>query len=306
MSVPSPVAWLLPGQGVDLAGLGTWARCSDVVRARLEHAGRLAHCDALRLLGVGGRKLEDSAVLQPVFVAAVLGIAEVLLRGGLAPDLCAGHSLGHLPALAIAGALDFDVAIELAAVRGRVMGAAARLEPGGMLALTADEHTIEQALSVGRTRGELCVAGRNTPNRWILSGSEPALRAVLTSFPATRLRVEGAWHSAAMATAMLPWQSALQQAPIHPPRVPVVDGESGRILEAPDDIRRSLLRQLTHPFDWTLAFARLERLGVLRLVAIGPSRFLRELTRENLGRSAVVIPTDTSELARSSLEGPPC
>jgi [acyl-carrier-protein] S-malonyltransferase len=302
-SMCAPVAWLLPGQGVDWTGLFDWSIRSARVRGRVEQAGQLAECDALRLLTTGQRALFRSAVLQPVFIAGLLGIAEELCLLGPSPDLCVGHSLGQLAAFAVAGALDFELAIELAALRGRAMGEAARQRPGGMIALTADGPLLEQALELGRRSGGLCVGGRNATERWILSGDVPALLAVLARFVGVRLRVEGAWHSPAMASAVAVLEGALERAAIQQPRLPVIDGETGRFLQTPEQIRACLVRQLTCPFDWTRVCGALGAHGVAQFVTLGPGKALAEFTRENLGRGVEILGTDTFELARRSLGG---
>lgn len=296
-----PETWLLPGQGVDWSGLLDWTRRSAFVRARVAQAGELAGCDALRLVTTGQRALFQSAVLQPVFVAGLLGIAEELHAAARAPRLCAGHSLGQLAALAVAGAFDFDVTIALAALRGRAMGEAARHRRGGMIVLCADEATLQQALELGRLRGALCVGGRNAAERWVLSGDVPALAAVLARYPGTRLTVEGAWHSPAMEPAAVLFEEALAKASVCQPKLQVVDGETGQFLRSPEEVRRCLVRQFTHAFDWTSVCRRLRTQGVVRFVTLGPGKALAEFTRENLGRRVEVLATDTFDLAHSAL-----
>jgi len=99
--------WLdVPGAAADLA---TW---SEAVGLDLLGLGTSADADEIR----------DTAVAQPLLTAAALLSWRAL---GLVPDAVCGHSVGELPALAVAGVISSTEAVVLAAERGRAMAAAA-------------------------------------------------------------------------------------------------------------------------------------------------------------------------------------
>jgi len=78
--------------------------------------------------------LRRTEVAQPLLAAVALLSGRALLAGG-EPGAVLGHSVGELPALALAGVLDDDDAVALAAGRGALMARAAAERPTGMLAL---------------------------------------------------------------------------------------------------------------------------------------------------------------------------
>jgi [acyl-carrier-protein] S-malonyltransferase len=117
------LAELFPGQGSQHVGMGTDLLADDPeYRGWVEHAATQAGCDLVRVLRRGPESaLGQTAVLQPLMVCVSLGYHQHLRRAGVRADLMAGHSLGELSALAAAGVIEPDAAIELAVRRGHAM-----------------------------------------------------------------------------------------------------------------------------------------------------------------------------------------
>src|SRR5205085_6651311 len=86
---------------------------------------------------------------QPAIGALSAALYRLLAAAGFRPDLVGGHSFGELTALWAAGALDDDAFVELACARGRALAGAGGSDgdPGGMLAVRADEATVAAALA---------------------------------------------------------------------------------------------------------------------------------------------------------------
>jgi len=109
-----------PGQGAQAPGfLSPWLEIpgiADQLGAWSDLAGR----DLIRLGTTGSaEEITDTAVAQPLLVAAALAVAGLLGE----PDAAAGHSVGELAAGAIAGVLSPADAIRLTRVRGEAMAA---------------------------------------------------------------------------------------------------------------------------------------------------------------------------------------
>lgn len=273
--VPRDLAVLLPGQG---------SRTPDDLAVVERHAPDLL--DKVRgLLGrdpfasIGERTAWD----QP----AIFCTSIALWRANApAPDevtAFAGHSLGELTALAIAGAIDVEDALKLVVLRGSLMDGARR---GGMLALRA---AIEDAEAIALAGGSV-VANDNCPGQVVLAGDEAALDATVEEAAARgvrtlRLPVAGAFHSTLMAEAVTPFRRALEQVEVREPAAPVLCCATA---EPFDDVREQLADALVSRVRWREVVEALHAGGAERFVDVGPGQVLGGLVKKTLGAGLVV------------------
>src|ERR1700730_18379418 len=106
-----------PGQGAQTPGfLAPWLELPGIAE-RLGAASELAGCDLIRFgTTASADEIKDTAVAQPLLVAAAIVAASALARasladgdqGGVPADAVAGHSVGELAAGVIAGVLTAD------------------------------------------------------------------------------------------------------------------------------------------------------------------------------------------------------
>ena len=182
-------AWLeLPGAAERLAA---WSEISGLDLARL---GTTATAE----------EITDTAVTQPLVVAATLLAHEELTRRGLlagnAETVVAGHSVGEIAAYAIAGVISADDAVKLAATRGSEMAKACALEPTGMSAvLGGDEADVLARLEAL----DLVPANRNAAGQIVAAGALSALDKLAEDPPekarVRQLATAGAFHTHFMA-----------------------------------------------------------------------------------------------------------
>ena len=225
-------------------------------------------------------RLDDgTAYVQPaLYCASLAGWASA---GRPAADFMAGHSLGELAALAAAGSLSESTGLSLAVTRGRLMQEAAEAgSEGGMLAVLGSG---DGAFAVAR-RLQLTVANDNAPGQVILSGPVEALDEAVPELKAAglramRLRVQGPFHSPAIAPAVPAFRNALGEAEVAPPRVPVISGTTALPF---DDIRRRLAEALTNPVRWRETLIHLHEQGVRNFLETGPGNVLAGLVRRTL------------------------
>lgn len=296
------VAFLAPGQGSrDIVAIIEFVRKKQKAVQWLEHAALVLDLPISRWLDQGARRLETTEVLQPVLTAISLAVAHELAECGINPHYVTGHSLGEIAAWAISGCISFVEAINLAALRGRLMAREAKKHPGGLLALI-ENPDVESALRIGRSAGWVELGAENAPDEIVLSGDDAALRAIAAVCPARRLSVAGPWHSSAMNEAMVDFREAIAKINSKPARAKLVLNHDGAVVESENDIGDHLAQQLTRPVRWSKTLETLHQAGVTDYVMLGPGAILRALVRKNLNQDVRVWNTDTESSWRSLRE----
>lgn len=275
-------AFLFIGLGADRPWVAPDVLEAEAVRDLVLLASELTNVDLLRLLERGGRDLDRTEIQQPAMVAVCCGITRLLDARGVRPAIVLGHSLGELSAWAASGAITAEVAVRIAVLRGRLMVREATRHPGAMLRLKGDHAVCEQAISVGRTAGQVWIAAHNGPDEWALSGEVAAIDAIIPRFPVVRLPVTGAWHCPAMAGALDELTAALVATPRSPMHARMIMNRDGQLADEAA-VPVLLAGGLVHPVAWVRALETLAASGVQRLVAVGPGKALRALVHRNLG-----------------------
>ena len=216
---------------------------------------------------------------QPALFIA--GLAHWKAAGEPRAGFYAGHSLGELPALVAAGALDAAAGLRLAVVRGRLMEEASAVRPGGMVAALGGSDEVVQKVA---DEFGLTLANDNAPGQMVLSGdsekvgeARKALRA--EGAKAIRLPVAGAFHSPLMEPAVPGYREALAAT-----EFAAAEGAFSCITAAPfDDVRADLLAALTEPVRWRATLAAMRAAGAAAFLETGPGDILTGLSRRTLG-----------------------
>jgi [acyl-carrier-protein] S-malonyltransferase len=270
-NLSTEIALLFPGQGSQTSTMAavSAAERPDLVEQAREELG----ADPFEQIG------EGTHFAQPALFIA--GLAHWKAAGEPEAAFYAGHSLGELPALVAAGALEAADGLRLAIVRGRLMEEASAVRPGGMVAALGGSDDVVRAVAA---RFGLTLANDNAPGQMVLSGdadqvgeARKALRA--EGAKAIRLPVAGAFHSPLMEPAVPGYREILDATEFGP-----VDGVFSCITAAPfDDVRADLLAALTESVRWRDTLAALHAAGATTFLETGPGDILTGLSRRTLG-----------------------
>jgi [acyl-carrier-protein] S-malonyltransferase len=314
-----------PGQGAQVPGfLAPWLEIPGVAEW-LAHWSDLAGCDLLRL-GTAGTadEIRDTAVAQPLLVAAALTAASVLgISASPHPDaddgdvhqrvqhqaevhqaIAAGHSVGELAAGSIAGVVSAQDAMKLVGVRGRAMAEAAAARKTSMTAvLGGDEDAVLRSIE---SHG-LTPANINGTGQIVAAGTTEELAAFAAGPPAgARLRplqVAGAFHTSHMAPAVDALWAAAEATTAHDPALTLLSNRDGAVVRRGTDWLERICAQVSAPVRWDRCMATMSSLGATAFVELPPGGTLAGLARRALpGIRLLAIKTpDDLDAARSVL-----
>ena len=298
-----------PGQGAQTPGfLAPWLDLPGVAE-RLGTASELAGCDLIRFgSAAGADEIKDTAVAQPLLVAAAI-VAASALSGGDPGDVpagaAAGHSVGELAAGVIAGVLAADDAMRLVGVRGTAMAAAAAVEPTGMTAvLGGDQDVVLEAIA----RNGLTPANVNGAGQIVAAGTRADLDAFAAAPPAgARLRplqVAGAFHTRYMAPAVTALRDAAAGVTVDDPAMTLLSDADGTAVTTGKEWLERIIAQVAAPVRWDLCMRTMAELGVTALIELPPAGTLTGLARRALpGVKQLAIKTpDQLDAARDLIE----
>jgi [acyl-carrier-protein] S-malonyltransferase len=290
-----------PGQGAQAPGfLAPWLDLPGVAD-RLGAWSELAGCDLIRSgTTAGAGEITDTAIAQPLLVAAAIAAAEILFgdlaRARQQAVIAAGHSVGELAAGAIAGVLSAEDAMRLVGVRGRAMAKAAAAEPTGMTAvLGGDQDAVLAALG---THG-LTPANVNGAGQIVAAGTMAQLGALAADPPAgARLRplsVAGAFHTVHMAPAVDALREAAASVTVGDPGTVLLSNADGAAVSSGRDWLERIVTQVSAPVRWDKCMHTMAGLGAGALIELPPAGTLAGLARRalpELARAAIKTPGD--------------
>jgi [acyl-carrier-protein] S-malonyltransferase len=217
----------------------------------------------------------------------------------VAPVAVAGHSLGELAALAIAGVFSPEAGLELVVERSKLMATAAAAHPGAMSAvLGMDGPAVSAAID---PIDGVWLANDNSPGQVVISGAVPAVAEatdVLQAAGARRivpLAVSGAFHSPMMESAGAAFSDLLVGTEFETARIAVVQNTDPTPATDGDVIRERLMAQITSPVRWTETMAALAADAPITCIEAGPGSVLTGLARKVDGITAVAVEAATLE-----------
>ncbi len=287
-------AYVFPGQGSQFPGMGKELYESNPkARALFDKADEILGFSITKVMFEGdAQALRATAVTQPaVFLHSVI---TALCMDDFRPDMTAGHSLGEFSAMVAAGALGFEDALRLVAVRADAMQKACEANPGAMAAIIAlDFATIEDVCA--KSAGIVVPANYNSPAQLVISGEVEAVDAACEALKAAgakralKLAVGGAFHSPLMAPAAERLAAAIEATPFHTPACPVYQNVDAQPATDPAKIRANLLRQLTSPVRWSQTVQNMIADGATSFTEVGPGTTLAGLIKKTAPEGAVEI-----------------
>ncbi|OCA53148.1 Malonyl CoA-acyl carrier protein transacylase [Photorhabdus namnaonensis] len=299
-------AMVFPGQGSqDLGMLADLATAFPVVEQTFAEASDVLGYDLWALVQQGPEEeLNKTWQTQPALLAASVAIWRVWQeKGGKAPSLMAGHSLGEYSALVCAGVIDFKQAIRLVELRGKLMQEAVPEGVGAMYVIIGlDNESIDHACKEAAQGQIVSPVNFNSPGQVVIAGEKEAVERAGDACKAAGakralpLAVSVPSHCALMKPAADKLAVVLEGIEFSHPQFPVVNNVDVKIEQSAEAIRDALVRQLYNPVRWTETVEFIAGQGVGRLLEIGPGRVLTGLTKRIVNTLSAAAVNDTASL----------
>jgi [acyl-carrier-protein] S-malonyltransferase len=309
---PNNLAFVFPGQGSQSVGmLAKLAEESPLVRATFDEASKVLGYDLWTLCSQGPLEaLNETERTQPAMLVAGIATWRVWQeRGGRAPAVMTGHSLGEFTALTAAGAIDFAACVDLVRFRGKVMQEAVPIGTGSMAALLGLEDADVEAACAEAAQGSVVEAvNYNAPGQVVIAGEKAAvLRAIDAAKArgakrAIELPVSVPSHSSLMKSAGARLGERLAATGIQAPKIRYLSAVDAAEHSDPDDIRALLVRQLSSAVRWTATVTAMSGGGITQMIECGPGGVLAGLVKRiERRRETQIFTLDEPESFKAAL-----
>ncbi|WP_405080548.1 ACP S-malonyltransferase [Pectobacterium versatile] len=300
-------AMVFPGQGSQTVGmLAELAAEYPIVTETFAQASEALGYDLWQLTQQGpAEELNKTWQTQPALLTASVAIWRAWQQqGGKTPALMSGHSLGEYSALVCAGVLDFQQAVRLVELRGKLMQEAVPEGTGAMYAIIGlDNDAIAKACEESAQGQVVSPVNFNSPGQVVIAGNKDAVEragAACKAAGAKRalpLPVSVPSHCALMEPAAKKLSVALESVTFNSPVIPVVNNVDARIETTPEAIRDALVRQLHCPVRWTDCVEFMASHGIESLLEVGPGKVLTGLTKRIVDTLTAAAVNDPASLS---------
>lgn len=169
--------------------------------------------------GTTALNIHQTALTQPILFLIEHALARLWMSWGILPQAMIGHSIGEYVAACLAGVFSLEEALELVAVRGRLMQS---MPPGGMLAVPLTEEELRPFL-----KKPVDLAVINIPSQSVVAGPHDALEQLVVELTAQGiesqyLQTSHAFHSDMMSPVLPLFLEQVRKIDLKPPQLPFI------------------------------------------------------------------------------------
>ncbi len=310
------IAFVFPGQGSQYVGMGRdFYEKLDSVKKLYDDASEVLGYDAAYLSFNGPvEELNKTFRAQPCILIASIAAYTALTSKKIKPSVVAGHSLGEYSALVAAKSISFKDAVKITEIRGKIMQEEVP-EGKGMIAAilgierkTIDEICARISNSDNGHRGYVSVANYNCPGQIVISGEKPAVEYAIEEAKkagakkAVPLALSVPPHCKLMETAGKKFDEVLKKFKIKNTKISSVSNTNAEIISKANDIRKSLVKQLSSPVLWEDCVKKIVSSKTNHFVEVGPGKVLTGLIKR-IEPSSIVFNVDNMEALDKTVIG---
>jgi malonyl CoA-acyl carrier protein transacylase len=309
---PLPLAFVFPGQGSHYAGMShELYQTFPVIRQWMDRAAKVAEFDLLQLLFYDREEdLQKTRWQQPALFTMEYAMVQYLASLGITPAALAGHSLGELTALCLAGVYSFEDGFRIVNMRATCMDNACELnaDPGVMMAVDAPLDVVEKRLAATEN---IYITNINSPHQVVLGGGTEEVKALgeelkSQGYRRTLLRVSMAFHSPIMRCIHDELDEFIAGIEFHSPRIPVISNTTMKPFSSdPVEIKKTVMAHLETTVHWMQNVRTLwNDYGVRVFVEVGPRDILSNMIADTFSDATCVqtcLPSAESLMYRTAL-----
>lgn len=268
-------AWVFPGQGSQVVGMGADLADRAIARTKFAEAGEILGWSIIEKCTGSEAELARTLFNQPCLYVVEAILSDLLKSTGKCPDLVAGHSLGEYSALYAAGVFDFEVGLRLVQQRAELMEGTQRGKMAALMKFNRDQ--LEAAIA---QTSDAVLANDNSSEQVVISGTPQAVDAILAQVKAKRsvpLKVTGAFHSPLMASAARQFQLILEETPFRDAQCSVLSNVNPLPCQDGGELKSRLMEQMTGSVRWREIMLQVERESIQKVIEVGPGKVLAGL-----------------------------
>jgi amino acid adenylation domain-containing protein len=231
-----PVTFLFGGQGTQYLYMGlnlyqgeplfrtVVDECCELLRPHLDqdlHSILYPHPDEQEK---ARESLQNTCFTQPATFTIQYAMARLWQSLGVEPAMMAGHSIGEFVAATLAGVFELPGALNIVALRGRLMQS---MHKGSMLSVRAPAEEVADLLPPS-----IQLAAVNAPSLCVTSGPTEEILALQKTLEGREiacriLQTSHAFHSAMMEPILEPLRQEFKRLNLNPPSKPFVSTVTG-------------------------------------------------------------------------------
>lgn len=274
----SKIAFLYPGQGAQVAGMGKdFYEKSPLAKEVFDKSCEILGQDMKHICFEENELLDRTDYTQAALVTTCMAMTKEIMARGLTPDMTAGLSLGEYCAITTAGGMELEDAIKMVWLRGNLMHNAVPEGKGGMAAvLGLSGEAVNEAIAYMEG---VYVANYNCPGQIVISGEAENITKIMEDLKnvgakrVLKLNVSGPFHSPMLAQAGEKLKKDLEKVNIKNPHIPYYANYTAELIDkntSTEYIKSILSKQVSGSVRFEQSVRKLIESGFDRFIEIGP------------------------------------
>lgn len=269
------ILFTFPGQGTQRPGMLQGLPGRELEEARAVLGAEVNTLDS-------AESLKHTRAVQLALLIAGVAWARELQRRDVKADIVSGLSIGAYPAAVIAGALGFQDALRLVALRGDLMEQAYPQGYGLTAIMGLTLSTVEALIEDSGAY----IANLNAETQIVIAGSDEAMAQVAQralakgANKAQRLAVSVPSHCALLAEPAAKLAQAFTAVTLRRPECAYLSGSTGRVLWQPEKIADDLAWNMARTVRWQEAVVAANERDARLAIEMPPGGILTCLTRQ--------------------------